>query len=76
MRWRKRAGRTRNIQVPVFGEVNVGKTWFLYASLNSLLRSAEQAGIPVSLLDQSSLEYAGTGVDLIQFGRDVTKGFF
>jgi Double-GTPase 2 len=67
------AGAVRDIRIPVFGDTSVGKTRFLYASLNSLLLSARQARIPVSFPDQSSRDQADLGLDLIRSGQDTTK---
>ena len=60
----------RDIRIPVFGDKSAGKTRFVYASLNSLMHSAQQAHIPVSFPDRSSEEQADVGLDLIRSGRD------
>jgi hypothetical protein len=67
------AGAVRDIRVPVFGDTSAGKTRFLYAALNALLRSAKPAGLKVSYPDQASQDQASLGVKLIQAGLDTPK---
>ena len=67
------AGAVRDIRIPVFGDTSAGKTRFLYAALNSLLLTAQQAHIPVSFPDQSSQDQADLGLDLIRSGQDTVK---
>jgi len=67
------AGAVRDIRVPIFGDTSAGKTRFLYASLNSVLRSASQAGLSYGFPDQSSHEHADLGFDLIRSGQDTAK---
>jgi hypothetical protein len=64
------AGAVRDIRIPVFGEKSAGKTRFLYASLNSLMLSAQQAHIPLSFPDQATREQADFGLGLIRSGQD------
>jgi hypothetical protein len=66
-------GAVRDIRIPIFGDTSAGKTRFLYASLNSLMLTARQAGIVVSFLDQVSEEKADLGLDLIRSGQDTAK---
>jgi len=67
------AGAVRDIRIPVFGDVNAGKTRFLYASLNSLLADAERGGVPVSFPDTRTGEEVRRGRELIKAGRDTAK---
>jgi hypothetical protein len=67
------AGAIRDIRVPIFGDTSAGKTRFLYASLNSVLLSAKEAGIPAAFPDESSLEHADLGFDIIRSGQDTGK---
>ncbi len=66
-------GAVRDIRVPVFGDTSAGKTRFLYASLNSLVRTAEQAGIELTFPDKASQDQADFGLGLIRTRRDTTK---
>jgi hypothetical protein len=67
------AGAVRDIRVPIFGDTQAGKTRFLYASLNSVLLSAQQAGITASFPDETSREHAELGFDVIRSGQDTGK---
>jgi hypothetical protein len=67
------AGAVRDIRIPIFGDTSAGKTRFLYASLNSLMLTAQQAQIPVSFPDRSSQDQADLGLDLIRSGQDTAK---
>ncbi len=66
-------GAVRDIRVPVFGDTSAGKTRFLYASLNSLVLTAQQAGLDLTYPDQASQEQADFGLGLIRAGQDTAK---
>lgn len=67
------AGAVRDVRIPIFGDTSAGKTRFLYASLNSLLATARQGGIPVAFPDQSAQDQVSLGLDLIRSGQDTAK---
>ena len=67
------AGGTRDVRIPVFGDVSAGKTRYLYASLNSLMHTAQGAGLDVSFPDEASREQAKFGLDVIRSGRETAK---
>jgi hypothetical protein len=67
------AGAVRDIRVPVFGDISAGKSRFLYASLNSLMATAAEAGLAVSFPDQASQEQAEFGLGVIRSGRETAK---
>jgi hypothetical protein len=67
------AGAVRDTRVPVFGDISAGKTRFLYASLNSLVATAAQAGLDVTFPDQGSREQAEFGLNVIKSGRETAK---
>jgi hypothetical protein len=64
------AGAVRDVRVPVFGDISAGKTRFLYASLNSLMKTA---GRLVEFPDKGSQEMAEYGLDVIRSGRETAK---
>jgi ribosomal protein L40E len=64
------AGAVRDVRIPVFGDISAGKTRFLYASLNSLMKTA---GRPVSFPDKGSQEMAEYGLDVIRSDRETAK---
>jgi Double-GTPase 2 len=66
-------GAVRDVRIPVFGDTSAGKTRFLYASLNSLLQTAQQAGLGVSFPDQASQDMAEYGLGVIHSGRETAK---
>lgn len=66
-------GAIRDIRVPVFGDTSAGKTRFLFAALNSLVRAAGQAGLELSFPDQASQDQAELGLSVIRDGRDTAK---
>ena len=63
----------RDVRIPVFGDISAGKTRFLYASLNSLMQTAQRAGLDVSFPDQTSRELAEFGLNVIRSGRETAK---
>jgi Double-GTPase 2 len=67
------AGGVGDVRVPVFGDVSAGKTRFLYASLNSLMQTAGQAGLAVSFPDQGSRELAEFGLGVIRSAGETAK---
>ena len=67
------AGGARDVRVPVFGDISAGKTRYLYASLNSLMQTAQAAGLDVSFPDDGSREQAEFGLDIIRSGRETAK---
>jgi hypothetical protein len=67
------AGAVRDIRVPVFGDISAGKTRFLYASLSSLMVTAEDAGLGVDFPDEDSQEQAEFGLGVIRSGRETAK---
>jgi hypothetical protein len=67
------AGAVRDIRVPVFGDISAGKTRFLYASLNSLMATANQAKLDVTFPDKDSQEQAEFGLGVIRSGRETAK---
>jgi hypothetical protein len=67
------AGAVRDVRVPVFGDISVGKTRFLYASLNSVMQTAQRAGLKVSFPDASSQKLAEFGLGVIRSGRETAK---
>ncbi len=69
------AGAVRDVRVPVFGDVSAGKTRFLYASLNGLMRVARRAKLQVSFPDGDSRDLAEFGLSVIRSGRDTAKTF-
>ena len=64
------AGAVRDIRIPVFGDISAGKTRFLYASLNSLMKSGH---LDVSFPDEGSRELADFGLGVIRSGQDTAK---
>jgi hypothetical protein len=66
-------GAIRDIRVPVFGDTSAGKTRFLFAALNSLVRAAGQAGLELTFPDKASQDQADLGLSVIRDGRDTTK---
>jgi len=66
-------GAVRDVRIPVFGDISAGKTRFLYASLNSLMQTAQRAGLDVSFPDQASRELAEFGLSVIRSGRETAK---
>ena len=66
-------GAVRDVRIPVFGDISAGKTRFLYASLNSLMQTAQRAGLDVSFPDQASREMAEFGLSVIRSGRETAK---
>jgi len=69
----KGMGAVRDVRVPVFGDISAGKTRFLYASLNSLMRTAQRAGLDVSFPDQDSRDLSEFGLSVVQSGRETAK---
>jgi hypothetical protein len=67
------AGAVRDVRIPVFGDISAGKTRFLYASLNSLMQTAQRAGRDVSFPDEDSRELAKFGLSIIKSGRETAK---
>lgn len=67
------AGAARDIRIPVFGDISAGKTRFLYASLSSLMTTAERAGLGVSFPDEESAGQAEFGLGVIRGGRETAK---
>ncbi|MGH3211082.1 MAG: TRAFAC clade GTPase domain-containing protein [Trebonia sp.] len=67
------AGAVRDIRVPVFGDISAGKTRFLYASLNSLVATANEARLDVTFPDQDSREQAEFGLGVIRSRRETAK---
>lgn len=67
------AGAVRDIRIPVFGDINAGKTRFLYASLNSLMAEAEGAGVHVTFPDPVVGDEVRRGRELIKAGRSTAK---
>lgn len=64
------AGAVRDIRIPVFGDISAGKTRFLYASLNSLIKTAQFA---VGYPDEGSRDLAEFGLGVIRSGQDTAK---
>jgi hypothetical protein len=67
------AGAVRDIRIPVFGDISAGKTRFLYASLNSLMVTAERADLAVTFPDTESQEQADFGLSIIRDGLETAK---
>jgi len=67
------AGAVRDIRIPVFGDISAGKTRFLYASLSSLMGSAERAGLAVTFPDDASRDQAEFGLGVIKADRETAK---
>jgi hypothetical protein len=67
------AGAVRDIRIPVFGDVSAGKTRFLFASLNSLTLTAQQARLRVSFPDRDSKDLAEFGFSVIRSGGETAK---
>ena len=61
------------MRIPVFGDISAGKTRFLYAALNSLMQTAQRAGLDVSFPDETSREQAEFGLNVIRSGRETAK---
>ena len=57
----------------MFGDINAGKTRFLYASLNSLMAEAERAGVHITFPDPDVGEEVRRGRELIKAGRSTSK---
>jgi hypothetical protein len=66
-------GAVRDIRIPVFGDVNAGKTRFLYASLNSLMAEAERAAVPLTFPDPAMEEDVRRARELIRARRSTSK---
>lgn len=66
-------GAVPDIRVPVFGDTSAGKTRFLFAALNALLKSARRHGTAVSYLDQPSQSQAELGLKVIRSAQDTAK---
>ena len=64
-------GVIRDVWVPIFGDRSAGKTRFLYAALNSLLQSAEQAGVTISFPDPGAEYHVALGLEAIRSGHDM-----
>jgi Double-GTPase 2 len=69
----KGTGAVRDLRIPIFGDKSAGKTRFLYASLNSLVLTAQEAGLAIDYPDQESQDQAGLGLDIIHSGQDTAK---
>jgi hypothetical protein len=67
------SGAVKDIRIPVFGNVSAGKTRLIYASLRSLMASADRAGLAVEFPDQVSKQQAKFGLDVITSGRETAK---
>lgn len=66
-------GAVRDIRIPVFGDINAGKTRFLYASLNSLMDEAERASVPITFPDAAMEEDVRRARELIRARRSTSK---
>jgi hypothetical protein len=67
------AGAVRDIRIPVFGDVNAGKTRFLHASLNSFMAEAELASVPIVFPDPAVGAEVQRGRELIKAGQNTSK---
>lgn len=67
------AGAVRDIRIPLFGDISAGKTRFLFASLNSVMRTSRQVRLAVSFPDKDSRELAEFGLNVIRSGRETAK---
>ena len=66
-------GVIRDVRIPIFGDRSAGKTRFLYAALNSLMQSADQAGITISFPDPEAEHQLAVGLEAIRSGQDTPR---
>jgi Double-GTPase 2 len=69
----KGAGAVRDIRIPIFGDISAGKTRFLFASLNSLMMTADRAGLDLTFPDSGSRDLADFGLSVIHASRETAK---
>ena len=67
------AGAVRDVRISVFGDPAAGKTRFLHAALDSLMATAERAGIAFGFPDQSSQEQVELGLGRLRAGQDTAR---
>ena len=63
----------REIWIPVAGASSAGKTRFLYTALDSIIRSAGQAGLTVSFPDEESGQLTVAALEAIRSGQATPK---